>query len=94
MITLPDGTQVDLKEYIIQATEGIFNPKVIGKRMPGAHSLVWESVGKSEVAIRKELLQNIIVSGGNSCFLNFNDRIQKELYLLASSTQNVKCLNF
>ena len=94
LITLPDGTTYDMKDYSIKAPEGIFRPDVIGKNMIGISDLVMNSLSKCEHETRKDLMNNIIVAGGNTCFLNFNERLQRELQMKNHSNAKIKCLNY
>lgn len=47
-----------------------------------------ECIFKCELDSRKEIYQNIIVTGGNTSFQGFNDRLQKNIFL--NSPQNIK----
>ena len=45
--------------------------------------MIMESVNKCDIDLRKELLSNIIVTGGNSLIPGFVDVLQKKLYDIA-----------
>lgn len=63
--TLPDGSTVQLAASALTAAEILFNPSLIGKRVPGIHELVYESVGMHEYEGRRDLFHNVVLSGGN-----------------------------
>ena len=47
-----------------------------------------DSIFNCEIDSRKEIYQNIIVTGGTTIFPGFNDRLQKFIFL--NSPQNIK----
>jgi actin-related protein len=68
----------------------MFQPSFTGRECFGIHELIYNSIMKSDIDIRKDLYQNIILSGGNTMFPGFGERIQKELKALAPHMFNVK----
>ena len=54
----------------------------------GVHQMITDSVTKVDLDIRKELYNNIIVTGGNSLLSGFAERLQNKLN--ESAGQNVK----
>ena len=50
--------------------------------------MIVESISKSDIDIRRDLFQNIIINGGNTMFKGFTERVQKQLPDI--SPQNVK----
>jgi actin-like protein 6A len=49
----------------------------------GVHQMVLDSINKCDMDLRKEMLANIIVTGGNSLLNGFVERLQKKLYDIA-----------
>lgn len=94
VITLPDGNTFDLRDYPIRAPEGIFYPNVIGKKGVGITDIILNAYSKCDQDVRKDLLNGIILAGGNTCFLNFNERLQKELQIRTPSNTKIKCINY
>ena len=43
----------------------------------GVQNMVVDAIGKTDIDIRRDLFQNIIITGGNTCFRGFMDRLQK-----------------
>ena len=70
--------------------EVLFNPAVAGQEDSGLHELVYASIMKCDVDIRKELFANIIVSGGSSLLPGFTERLHREVQMLAPSSYAVK----
>lgn len=52
--------------------------------------MVYNTVMKSDVDIRKDLYGNIVLAGGSSMFPGIADRMHKEIVNLAPSTMKVK----
>ena len=50
--------------------------------------MIVESISKSDIDIRRDLFQNVILSGGNTMLKGFQERVQKQLPDI--SPQNVK----
>lgn len=53
---LPDGQEVTIKSQRIKCPEALFNPSLLGNDSNGIHKLIYESVQKSDIDIRKNLL--------------------------------------
>ena len=93
MKVLPDGTPVDAPLASLRAAESLFAPREAGLPGPGLAELVAESLSKTEPEFRRELLSSLLVAGGNTGFINFNERLVKELSHLVPSTLKVKASN-
>ena len=63
---------------------------LLGKDMQGLHEITYQSILKCDVDIRKDLYNNIVLSGGTTMFPGFPERLSKELIALAPSTMKVK----
>lgn len=61
----------------------MFQPSFIGRECAGIHELVYNSIMKSDSDIRRDLWQNLILSGGNTLFPGFAERLLKELKAFA-----------
>ena len=72
--------------------EPLFRPSFLGVDGVGIHELVYNSIMKCDVDIRKDLYLNVIFAGGTSMFPGIADRMQKELGGLAPAGLNVRIL--
>ncbi|XP_046729992.1 uncharacterized protein LOC124401623 [Silurus meridionalis] len=81
--TLPDGQVVSLATERFRAPEILFRPELIGQDYYGMHESVFKSVLRSDVDLRRELVENIILSGGNTLLSGLPDRLQQEISRLA-----------
>ena len=58
--------------------------------MGGFHELVYGSILKCDIDIRKDLYSNIVMSGGTTMFPGIAERLSKEVTSLAPTTMKVK----
>eukprot|EP01054_Gregarina_sp_Poly1_P001048 Gregarina_sp_Poly_1__1047@NODE_1257_length_4605_cov_172_351476_g336_i1_p2_GENE_NODE_1257_length_4605_cov_172_351476_g336_i1NODE_1257_length_4605_cov_172_351476_g336_i1_p2_ORF_typecomplete_len229_score32_63Actin/PF00022_19/1_3e51MreB_Mbl/PF06723_13/2_2e02MreB_Mbl/PF06723_13/0_018ADPRTs_Tse2/PF18648_1/0_37ADPRTs_Tse2/PF18648_1/4_8e03_NODE_1257_length_4605_cov_172_351476_g336_i127193405 len=77
--TLPDGTSLPLSFERYRAPEILFNPSMIALEYPGVHQLVGTALARTDLDLRKELVSQIVLSGGSSMFSGFVDRLLTEL---------------
>ena len=76
---LPDGRIVLIKNERFRCAEVFFQPKLADLDSPGIHEILNNSILHSDVGIRKDLYDNILLSGGSTKFPGFEDRLTKEL---------------
>ncbi len=79
-----------IKAVAFHCPEVLFQPSFIGKEASGIHDTTFQSIMKCDVDIRKDLYQNIVMSGGTTMFQGIGDRMTKELTALAPSTMKIK----
>jgi actin-related protein len=87
---LPDGQVITIGNERFRSPEVLFQPSLIGLEQQGIHSLTYESIMKCDVDIRKELYNNVVLSGGTTMFPGIAERLHKELTALAPPTIKVK----
>lgn len=58
--------------------------------MPGFHEITYQSILKCDVDIRKDLYNNIVMSGGTTMYPGITERLSKEVTALAPSTMKIK----
>jgi len=76
---LPDGQKIPLGDERWKSPEALFNPSLIGLESPGVGGIIWESISRCDIHVRKTLLSNIVLSGGSTMFPGFSERVVKEL---------------
>jgi len=89
---LPDGNVITIGNERFRCPEVLFQPGLIGKEAAGIHDTTFSSIMKCDVDIRKDLYQNIVLSGGTTMFENIGARMQKEITALAPSTMKIKVI--
>jgi actin-related protein len=87
---LPDGQVITIGNERFRAAEVLFQPSLIGMEQAGVHTLTYDSIMKCDVDIRKELYNNVVLSGGTTMFPGIAERLHKELTALAPPTIKVK----
>merc|ERR1712196_648086 len=84
---MPDGTIVTVHNQMIRCPELMFKPSLDGKEMMGLHELTKKTVNDCDLDVRKDLLGNVVMSGGTTMFPNMPERLQAELQGLVPGHQ-------
>merc|ERR1711941_41754 len=87
---LPDGQVMTVGAERFRCAEVLFQPQMIGKESEGIHKLTFNSILKCDIDIRKDLYQNIVLSGGSTMFPGVDKRLSKEITALAPAAVKVK----
>jgi actin len=87
---LPDGQVMTVGAERFRCAEVLFQPQLIGKEQEGIHKLTFKSILKCDIDIRKDLYQNIVLSGGSTMFPGVDKRLNKEITSLAPAAVKVK----
>jgi actin len=87
---LPDGQVITVAAERFRCAEVLFQPAHIGKENDGIHKLTFKSILKCDIDIRKDLYQNIVLSGGSTMFPGIDTRLKKEIQALAPAAVKVK----
>jgi actin-related protein len=90
--TLPDGQVITIGNQTFRCPEALFQPMKYGKDFLGIHELTYQSIMKCDVDVRKDLYNNIVMSGGTTMYNGIADRLSKEVTALAPSTIKVKVI--
>lgn len=75
---LPDGSVVSFSYPRFEAPEIMFDPSKIGYEYKGVHETIHEIIQNTSEELQKYLCENIIISGGNTRFEGFVDRLIDE----------------
>merc|ERR1712167_154391 len=89
---MPDGTSVEVHAQQIRCPELMFKPSLDGKEMPGLHQLTDKTVKDCDLDVRKDLLGNVVMSGGTTMFPNMPERLQNEIQTLVAEATKVKVI--
>mmetsp|Transcript_15128 Transcript_15128/g.43703 ORF Transcript_15128/g.43703 Transcript_15128/m.43703 type:complete len:419 (-) Transcript_15128:193-1449(-) len=91
---LPDGREVTLTDERWQTPEALFDPSLVGFETGtlGVAGMVWNSITRCDIDVRRTLLNNVVLSGGSTLFPGFTDRLTDELRRFAppASQGNVR----
>jgi actin-related protein len=89
---LPDGQVITIGAERFRCPEVLFKPNFIGLEQEGVHKLTFSSIMKCDVDIRKDLYNNIVMSGGTTMFNGIAERVQKEVKALAPDSMTIKII--
>jgi len=89
---LPDGQVITIGAERFRAPEVLFKPNFIGLEQEGIHKLAFQSIMKCDVDIRKDLYNNVVMSGGTTMFNGIPERMQKEIKALAPDSMTIKII--
>jgi len=87
---MPDGQIITIGSSRFRTPEALFDPSMVGLESDGIHKLVYESIMKCDVDIRKDLYANIVLSGGSTMYPGIQERMEKEIKGLAPPTMKIK----
>ncbi|KAL9652600.1 hypothetical protein ABK040_000167 [Willaertia magna] len=76
---LPDGQLITLDKELIDCTEILFDPMMLGKDCSGVAQMCFNTFNSCPLDVKKDFYSSIILSGGNTLFPGFRERIKKEL---------------
>jgi actin-related protein len=76
---LPDGNIIQIGDHLCQVPEVLFGPDQLGIHDPGIPQMVYNSIMMCDTDIQKNLFADIVLSGGNTLFPGFEERLMKEL---------------
>jgi len=78
---LPDGATVNVNAPRFLAPEALFDPGLIkeGDETLGMHKLCFKSITECDLDVRKDLYENIILSGGSTLYEGLPDRVESEV---------------
>ncbi|KAJ1141855.1 hypothetical protein NDU88_008183 [Pleurodeles waltl] len=80
---LPDGNIIKIGNQLFRAPETLFIPANLGIEAPGVHKMIFNSIMKCDIDVRRKLFENVLLSGGSTLFHGLDERILKEMQLLA-----------
>jgi actin-related protein len=89
---LPDGRKILIGNERFRCAEILFNPSLAKSENEGVHKYCFDSVMKCDTDVRRDLFQNIIMSGGSTLFEGLNERMWHEIHQLAPTNNRIKVL--
>ncbi|CAI2372658.1 unnamed protein product [Moneuplotes crassus] len=79
---LPDKKKIILGRERFEAAECLFDPSLIDVEREGIPNMILETIMKSPLDCRKDLYNNIVLSGGSTMFPGYPTRVEKDLWTL------------
>ncbi|KAF5117504.1 hypothetical protein DV495_003277 [Geotrichum candidum] len=87
---LPDGRELRLGAERFRSAEILFSPHIIGSEFNGVHQIIADSISRTDLDLRSDLYENIVLSGGSTLAKGFGDRLLAELRVLAPRNTKIK----
>lgn len=90
---LPDGEVMQVGSSRMRCPEALFNPcQLMGRDIMGIHELVHTTINRCDIDVRRELYDNIVLSGGTTMFNGLRQRLVTELQRLCPPTITPKVI--
>nr|AAK98785.1 actin I [Stylonychia pustulata] len=90
---LPDGKVITIGSERFRCPEYLFKPlEMNGKELDSIQSLTYKSIQECDVDVRRDLYQNIILSGGTTMYEGIGERLLKEIEDRAPKSINVQVI--
>ena len=87
---LPDGNAIKIGEEKSLAPEILFNPSIIGSEHSSFQEMIVTSINKVDIDLRKNLCNNILISGGNTLFKGIQEKFHTEIKYLSPENMKVR----
>lgn len=89
---LPDGETIRVGVERFIAPECLFNPSVIGKEIEPLDDMIVSAINECDVDLKRDLFDNIVLSGGSTMFPGIKERLTKEIKEQIPESVNVRIL--
>ena len=89
---LPNGQMITIGSERFMCPEPLFQPSLLGLESAGIHEMIYNSIMKCDIDIRKGLYGNIGLSGGSTMFPRIGDRVHKAITALAPPTARIRVI--
>ena len=89
---LPDGRKIILGDERFRCSEALFQPSLVGMPYAGFHQSIFNSINKCDMAMRRDLYNNIVLSGGTTLLSGFIERLEKELFSISPPTVELQLI--
>ena len=84
---MPDGKIITIGNERFRAPEYLFKPlEMNGKELPSIQELTYNSIQECDVDLRRDLYNNIILSGGTTMYEGIQERLVKEIQSRANNS--------
>jgi len=90
---LPDGKVITIGNARFRCPEYLFKPlEMNGRELDSIQDLTYKSIQECDMDVRRELYQNIILSGGTTLYEGIGERLLKEIENRAPKSITVKVI--
>lgn len=89
---LPDEQMITIGSERFRCPEVLFQPSMLGKECAGIHQQTFETIMKCDIDLRKDLFNNIVLSGGTTMYKGIAERMTKELNAITPAGMSVRVI--
>jgi actin-related protein len=89
---LPAGQVITIDNERFRCPEALFQPSFLGMDAAGIDRLTYNSIMKLDIDLRKDMYENIVISGGTTMCAGFAERLSKEITALAPSSMKINVI--
>eukprot|EP01091_Cochliopodium_minus_P011811 TRINITY_DN3444_c0_g1_i1.p1 TRINITY_DN3444_c0_g1~~TRINITY_DN3444_c0_g1_i1.p1 ORF type:complete len:572 (-),score=154.00 TRINITY_DN3444_c0_g1_i1:27-1742(-) len=76
---LPDNKKISIQYERFECLEPLFKPHLVEMEAPGIHQILYDTVMKCDIDLRKPLFSNIVLTGGTVSCPGMAERLKREL---------------
>jgi len=87
---LPDGQIITIGNERFRGPEALFKPHFLGMETPGIHEVLVRCIQNCAIDVRRDLFNNVILSGGSTMYNGMADRMTKEVIELCPPNLKIK----
>ncbi|KAJ5071259.1 actin-7-related [Anaeramoeba ignava] len=88
-----DNEFIQVGNERFKCSECLFKPSLIESDEKGIHNMIYDSIMKCNQETQKDLLQNIVLSGGTTMIQGIEERIHKEINKLLPFDTNLEIIS-
>lgn len=77
--TLPDSRLIKVSGERFEAPEVLFNPSALGYEGEGLSEMVFQTIMKTDIDLRKRFFESIVISGGTTMFPGMSTRLTNDI---------------
>ncbi|CAC5378059.1 Actin, larval muscle,Actin, clone 403,Actin-104,Actin, alpha sarcomeric/skeletal,Actin-2, muscle-specific,Actin-related protein T1,Actin, cytoskeletal 3A,Beta-actin-like protein 2,Actin, indirect flight muscle,Actin-103,Actin-related protein 2-B,Actin-46,Putative actin-9,Actin-65,Actin, cytoskeletal 1A,Actin-42A,Actin-4,Actin-71,Actin-75,Actin-85C,Putative actin-22,Actin, alpha skeletal muscle 3,Putative actin-28,Actin, cytoskeletal 1B,Actin, muscle-type A2,Actin-8,Major actin,Actin, adductor muscle,Actin len=89
---LPDGGVITIGNERFRCPEVLFQPSFTGMEAAGIHEMLHNSITSTDIDIRRDLYNNIVLSGGSTMYPGIADRLKKEIDAIIPNSMKTKII--
>lgn len=89
---LPDGHKINIGSESFRCSEALFKPSLLGQEVAGLHEAIFSSIAGCDMDLRREMYNNVVLSGGTTMLRNIEVRLQHDITRMAPSTMRIKII--
>lgn len=89
---LPDEQMITIGNERFRCPEVLFQPGMLGKECSGIHQQTFETIMKCDIDLRKDLFNNIVLSGGTTMYKGIAERMTKELNAITPAGMSIRVI--